>query len=315
VATKLVWSGDRIATLVDGRARLHDAGGALVQAMPFAYPVIDIAFTTAGLVTFDRDGRFATHDATGALVKQDWLRPRGPSGLRGPVPFERASMGGPLVAIDRDVYDFHDHTRWTYRPDDYDVHASSPVHVALAPTGARLAFAHATLPDDKRPSGRGWIVIAVDTAATDAVVARPSGRKPNLDRHWLQTRAEPGPTVFAFSADGARMIHASPESTPHVGAIRIGKDRAYTETHPGGAHAIALDARGIIAAYAYPDAPRRFRIDYLDPEDSQASMIDVIDSLYIEPSLPDVAALAFSPDSHAIACLAKTGAIEIVPVP
>ena len=44
-------------------------------------------------------------------------------------------------------------------------------------------------------------------------------------------------------------------------------------------------------------------------------MIDVLESLFNEPALPDIAALAFSPDSHAIACVGRGGQIEVVPVP
>ena len=40
-----------------------------------------------------------------------------------------------------------------------------------------------------------------------------------------------------------------------------------------------------------------------------------LDTLSIDPELPDLVAVAFSRDSRQLACLASTGAIEIVPVP
>jgi len=310
VATRLVWSGARIASLVDGRVRVHEADGAVLVEPPFERPVLDLDVDArGGVLTFDDTGglrRWLPH-AHGRT--QLPLRPTSVS-----LAARRRLLVADAAGARPSVHTLDGRHVWTFSFADHALHASGARSAVLAPDGAALAISYATLPGDPRPPGRGWIVLAVDATKPGEQVAFKE-----LDRHWLQTSAEPGPTLFAFDARAARMIHASPETTPHVGAIRIGKQRKdparYTTAHPGGAHAIALDPRGIIAAYAYPDAPRRVRVDYLDPADAELSMIEVLETLTIDPALPDVAALAFSPDSHAIACLSRSGAIEIVPVP
>ena len=280
------------------------AGGrAWLDGAPLACdaPLLDVAFAPDGdPIAIDVRMQRCRWDARGACTQHE--EPGGGPGMV-------VSLAREAVLLGNHVRGPGGELRWTFRPDEYDVNAHSRISATLVET--KLALAHATLQREPRPPGRGFLVI--DLTATPRVETVRRGRD-ILDRHWLQTRAEPGPTLFAFDAAGTRMIHASPERTPHVGAIRVGKGGPYVATHPGGAHAIALDPCGIIAAYAYPAERRRFRIDYLDPEDG-GTMIEVQDSLMIDPSLPDIAAMAFSPDSHAIACCASDGTIEIVPVP
>jgi hypothetical protein len=44
-------------------------------------------------------------------------------------------------------------------------------------------------------------------------------------------------------------------------------------------------------------------------------MLEIIDTLSIDPDLAEIAAIAFSPDSRRIACLGTDGNLDVVPVP
>jgi hypothetical protein len=68
-----------------------------------------------------------------------------------------------------------------------------------------------------------------------------------------------------------------------------------------GADAVALDTHGALAAFA---TSGRVRFDDLETGGSLALPLEL-----------DPIALAFSPDSRSLACLASDGAVEIVPVP
>lgn len=185
----------------------------------------------------------------------------------------------------------------------------------ISSDGKRLAFATETIGEAhfnwQREAGRGWVVL---DASRDRV----------LDRSWTARppRAPgemPGTARLAFDAGARRLAIAIPEPGPCVGAIRIGKDERYPRAHLGGARAVALDDKGILAAYAYPrgieDAPRRLRVDYLEPGVKGGSSIAVLDTLWIDPDLDDIVALAFDRTSRRIACLDARGRIDVVPVP
>ena len=70
------------------------------------------------------------------------------------------------------------------------------------------------------------------------------------------------------------------------------EDREFARTVPGGAQAVALDRGGLLAAYAYakppPGARGRLRIDYLSPSTKGAATVETIDTLSIDPELPDI---------------------------
>jgi len=128
------------------------------------------------------------------------------------------------------------------------------------------------------------------------------------------------PQLFAFDQTGTRIAHAVPDAVPSWGVTRLDvEDRDLVKSVPGGANAVALDRGGQLAAYAYAKPPEgargRLRIDYLSPEPTGNATVDILDSLSIEPALPDIVALAFSRDSRQLACLASSGAMEIVPTP
>jgi hypothetical protein len=141
-----------------------------------------------------------------------------------------------------------------------------------------------------------------------------------LDRGKLRGPAR-GPLLLAFDEAGTRLVQGVADSAEGLSPIRVGLGRteAYGLGHPGGAVAVAIDRGGQLAAFAYPAPPPgargRLRVDYLSPEALGMPTVEVLDTLSIEPALPDLVALAFSRDSRSLACLASTGAIEIVPVP
>jgi hypothetical protein len=153
-----------------------------------------------------------------------------------------------------------------------------------------------------RKQGRGFIVL--DTR-TDTIV----------DRTWWEASREPLAMQLALDGKGKRIALAQPEPQPAIGAMRIKRDEKYPRTHPGGARAVAIDDKGVLAAYAYPKGERRLRVDYLASGAAGPSEIEIRDTLWIEPDCGDVVALAFDRKSHHIACLDATGRVDVVPVP
>jgi hypothetical protein len=153
-----------------------------------------------------------------------------------------------------------------------------------------------------RKQGRGFMVL--DTRA-DTIV----------DRTWWEASREPRAMQLALDGKGKRVAFAQPETQPALGAMRIKRDEKYVRNHPGGARAVALDDKGVLAAYAYPKGERRLRVDYLAPGADGPSEIAIRDTLWIEPDCGDIVALAFDRKSHHIACLDATGRVDVVPVP
>ncbi|MEP6863582.1 MAG: hypothetical protein ABJE66_23355, partial [Deltaproteobacteria bacterium] len=148
---------------------------------------------------------------------------------------------------------------------------------------------------------------------------KSSGRDSLADAGSIGGKANV-PQLFAFDYAGTRLATAVPDPGTSWGVTRLEvEDKDFARTVAGGAHAVALDHGGLLAAYAYAKPPAgargRLRIDYLSPAAEGAATVETIDTLSIEPELPDLIALAFSRDSRQLACLSSTGAIEIVPTP
>lgn len=302
------WGPSHIATVCQGHVRLHDPAGARVRELAFDSLAISAAWLADGtLVTIDHNWAIRGFGTGGAIITHGVVTTHRPS----PAPYHVAvaAAGDRFVACGLGravVFDLSGKLRWRFDADAYNVHRTGARGAHLTRDGRIVVVAHATAESgDPRPPGRGFLLIDLEQSIEHPRI---------LARSWQQMPNHPEPTLFAFSADGTRMIQASPDPVAHVGAIRVGSNGEYVANQPGGAHALAIDPRGIIAAYAYPDQPRRFRIDYLDP-DPGGPMIDVLDTLWIDPSLPDVAALAISPDSRSIACLASDGSLEVIVVP
>lgn len=151
--------------------------------------------------------------------------------------------------------------------------------------------------------GRRWI--AIDTR--NHTVA---------NRQWVPAKLTSDLVKLAFDGACKRLAVVLPNAAS-VGAIRIGRSDTYPRDHLGGASAVALDARGLLAAYAYPrgTGPRKLRVDYLERGVKGDTRIPIIDTLWIDPDLDDIIAVAFDRASRRIACLGASGTIEIVPVP
>jgi hypothetical protein len=124
------------------------------------------------------------------------------------------------------------------------------------------------------------------------------------------------PIGFAFDHGGRRIATTHPERFPALGVLDLGVPGDRIRAHAGAIRAVALDARGMIAAYAHADTASagRLQFDFLEPE-ARGGSVGVESTLAFDPDLPDVIALGFDPHSRWLACLASDGAIEIVPVP
>jgi hypothetical protein len=175
---------------------------------------------------------------------------------------------------------------------------------AISARGKYAAIGYEARPYHNRDPGRGWIVVEV---ATNRLA----------NQSWTSVVRSAGELVFAFDASERRLIHAMPEALDSIGAIRIDRDDQYRRTVPGGARAVALSDTGLVAAYAYPTVPEgargRLRVDYLARHTRGPTMIDVLDTLSIEPDVAEIVALAIV--GHDIACLGADGTVEVVPVP
>jgi hypothetical protein len=266
-----------------------------------------IVLDDRGSVTFTRDG---------VLANQTNYR----TGLKSPQAASLSSDGGRYVALtDREIFvvqlGFVSGTReqleqiWTFHARSYGVSLgdrSDQIAVEISPNGKLVAIGYTSQDGVAGRVGRGWLVIEL---ATDQF----------LQRAWIKPETRVGRAQrFAFDVAGTRLAHAVPDLGDTWGVTNLDAD-AFARTVPGGAHAVALDRGGQLAAYAYPKTPPgargRLRVDYLSPAQATTGTVEVLDTLSIDPELPDLVAIAFSHDSRQLACLASTGAIEIVPVP
>jgi len=181
--------------------------------------------------------------------------------------------------------------------------SEGPRTVALSGDGSRVAIAYDTV-----EAGRGVAVWDVDDEKL-------------LDRTWAaQPIDREASAKLELDLTGKRMIAAVPEvGVGSLGAIRIDTGEIYPRRLLGGVSAVAIELRGQLAAYAYREVPvgarGRLRFDYLSPNAKGDVAVEILDTQTLEHELPDIAAMAFSRDRRRLACLASTGAIEIVPVP
>lgn len=190
-----------------------------------------------------------------------------------------------------------------FRPRLDGARDGGPTTAALSGDGKRLAVAY-----DTDQAGRGVAVWDVDDEKL-------------LDRTWAGQPIERGAcAVLALDHAGKRLATAVPEAgVASLGVIRIAAGEVYPRRMLGGATAVALEDRGHLAAYAFREPPAgargRLRFDYLSPAPKGDVVVEILDTQTLEVEMPDVVAMAFSRDRRRLACLASTGAIEIVPVP
>ncbi|MEO8551218.1 MAG: hypothetical protein ABI678_14650 [Kofleriaceae bacterium] len=315
---RLDWApGD--SSLVSYRNRLvqlHDAQGVAKRELA-SERIYDVRWRDDGMIVVLDDRGSLTFDRSGALVQQTHFRI---DVVRAPMAASMSANGDRYVAIgEREIFAVQleggerPERIWTLHAASYGVGLgdrgggrteSTRVGIEMSPDGRLVAIGYPG-------SGRAWIVIEL---ATDQF----------LQRSALKSEA-PGskaatPQLFAFDHAGTRLAHAIPDPGTSWGVTRLEvEDRQLVRTVPGAARAVALDRGGLLAAYAYAKPPTgergRLRIDYLSPAPDGPATVETLDTLSIDPELPDIVALAFSRDSRQLACLASTGAIEIVPTP
>lgn len=312
---RLDWApGD--SSIVSYRNRLvqlHDANGVAKRELA-SERIYDVRWRDDGMIVVLDDRGSLTFDRGGALVRQTHFRI---DYLRTPYAASMSANGDRYVALgDREIFAVQleggekPERIWTLHAASYGVGlgergdrtASSRVGIEMSPDGRLVAIGYPG-------GGRAWIVIEL---ATDQFLQRSAGKS--------ELGKAASPQLFAFDHAGTRVAHAVPDPGTSWGVTRLEvEDRELLRTVPGAARAVALDRGGLLAAYAYakpPDGERgRLRIDYLSPATTGPATVETIDTLSIDPELPDIVALAFSRDSRQLACLASTGAIDIVPTP
>jgi hypothetical protein len=186
--------------------------------------------------------------------------------------------------------------------------------VALAADGRLLAMGYQTA------TSRGWLVFDL-TPQERPERLMDTWRAPIASREEIELEPAlapvPAPLAFAFDRTRRRLAVVMPERAPGIGVIRLGAPGPALRKHQGGARCVALDAHGVRAAYAYPagTGEARLRVDYLAPAAKGPRTVELLETLWIDPGVGELHALAFDPEGHRIACLGEDGALEIAPVP
>jgi len=204
---------------------------------------------------------------------------------------------------------------------------------ALAADGRRLALGYQGAEES------GWVVI--ELSPPEQPERSGTWREEVIDRGAIALEDGPEwrPLAFAFDRAGRRLAILLPErQVSGIGVIRLGapgaeprepremremretrEPREMRETRAmlGGATSVALDERGVRAAYAYPAgaSEARLRVDYLAPATKGPRVVESHDTVWLEPDIGELCALAFEPGGHRIACLGEDGRVAVVPVP
>ncbi len=288
---RIAWSPDGtrfVSRLLDHRIRLHAEDGSVIRSLGRA---LDAQWDADRVISIDDRGTIRIHGARG-VEAQSGLRYNPDVAWLAPPHLVIASSREVIMVDTRARED-----RWRLDHVRHDLPPPAHVGVAVSANGTRVAVAYTA--ERARVSGRGFAVIEV---ATDTV----------LDRDFIEIGAlVDAPIGLAFDRDGRRFAITHPEAFPGLGVIELGAPGDRIRGHRGGVRAVALDARGMIAAYA---EVKRVQFDFLH-RDALGVSVEVESTLAFDVELPDVIALGFDPDSRWLACLASTGAIEIVPVP
>jgi hypothetical protein len=323
---RIDWAPDDDA-LVSYRARtvqLHDQDGRPRRELAHER-IYDVRWCDDGHIIVLDDRGSVTFTRDGELAKQTNYR----TALSAPQAASLSSDGSRYVALtDREIFAVqlttsaaagareHPEQIWTFHARSYGVSLGDrpdQIAIEMSPNGELVAIGYTSQDGVGGRIGRGWLVIEL---ASDQF----------LQRAWIKPETRVGRAqLFAFDVAGTRLAHGVPDLGDTWGVTCLDADDvaadAFARTVPGGAHAVALDRGGQLAAYAYPKTPPgargRLRVDYLSPAQTTTGTGTtlVLDTLSIDPELPDLVAVAFSRDSRQLACLASTGAIEIVPVP
>jgi hypothetical protein len=322
VASRIDWAPDdrALVSCIAGAVRIHDLSGrASPRARVKIYTrevaaarVLDARWRADGNVLGIDDRGMLVWNAVGELVAQrhmlDERRAVFAAIAAGGTHFVSIAPARNRVPSSSAVYitAVAGEREWTLNPNAHDVAVwEGRAQAALSGDAKVVAIGYQT-------QGRRHEFIAIEVES-DLMLDRGSVRAGG-------TPPASGPVMVALDEHGERLALAAPGTGDQMGVIRLGRGAEdYERSHPSGAHALALDATGNLAAFGYaatPDGARgRLRVEYLDHASTTSATVGVLDTLSIDPALPDIVALAFSRDSRCLACLASTGEIEIVPVP
>jgi hypothetical protein len=183
---------------------------------------------------------------------------------------------------------------------------------ALAADGRRLAMGY------QGATQSGWVVI--ELSPPEHPERSGIWRAEVIDRGviFLDDGPERRPLAFAFDRSGRRLALLLPDRhAPGIGVLRLGTPGPEARELLGGATCVALDERGVRAVYAYPEGAgeARLRVDYLAPATKGPRVVERHDTVWLEPDVGELCALAFEPGGHRIACLGEDGRVAVVPVP
>jgi hypothetical protein len=297
--TRIEWSPDGALLLAHtfrGTPRVRTPDGSLVRSVDSGSPVLDVRWAGDRLVTIDTGSQVTTFEPSGereALSLYQTHALWASLAAAG----TRVALGDTQAAVydnRLDVYAPH----WRHDPvadaglhpyDRHHHHDALRRHFrgTLSDDGARIAIGFDSTTWDLDEPGFRWRVIDIDANR-------------EVDTDYVPGA---GPLALAFDASGRRLAYARPAPHGPIGVVELGKGQllAYPELLTG-AGAVALDPHGVLAAFAIGST---VRFDDLDSGSSLTLPVDLF----------DIVALAFSPDSHSLACLASNGRVAVVPVP
>jgi len=279
--TRIEWNADGSRLLAHrpgGTPRVHDlAGQVLVEIIP-KMDVLDARWAGDRVTTIDVGHRQHWWSPEGAVVR---VIDYGDAGKLA----ARARLAARGARVIRD-----DQMPVVTQPD------SRPRAVWIHDRPA--ADADADISDD----GRRVVIAASAVAESGRRQTTWSVHAPDDNREIHTEVSDAERLVFAFDVEARRLAYAAPMPMGPIGVVEVGGDHllAYPE-YMSGADAVSLDPRGVIAAFA---APGRIRFDDLA---SGSTLTLAIDGAPV--------AIAFSPDSRALAYLTDDGKVAVVPVP
>jgi hypothetical protein len=308
MAARIEWAPDdsALVSCIGGAVRIHDPR-APTRAREVAERVLDARYLDDGRILAIDDRGWQRWTATGELVGQRHASdPRRAStaalAAGGTRYVATRQQGGRAASVEIFIKSVDGERLWTLNAAAHDLLISDRVNAQLSGDGAVVAIGYRM--QHAPPRRLEFVVIDVEN---DVVLDRGSARM-----------AEPSADLsIDLDATGDRLaLSGSDES---LGVIRTGRGDSYLRHDASGTLALALDRSGNLAAFAFATIPEgargRVRVDYLSHDADGPPTVTVIDTLTIEPALPDVIAVAFSRDSRDLACLASDGTIEVVPVP
>lgn len=295
MTAKIAWSPDStrfVARLPDRRIRLHEVDGSLLRPMGMA---LDVGWSSDGehVLSIDDKATVRWHGPVGVERQQ-----RLAHGYNA----DRAAFAPKVLSV----------AYVEQRPAQVVIATLHDKPSVIEPTkhGIRIGeITELALSPDARYVALGWHArtergIAVFDVRRDRLVVR--------ETYEVRAADPVVPLAFAFDDAGSRLAFAlADRGVLHGGIFELARRGERPAVHPAGAHAVALDARGLIAAFA---RGRELVFEFLAATRATAS-VRVESTLAYESNLPDLVALAFDPTSRWLACLATDGTIDVMPVP